>query len=344
MKLIELELSDLVVSEELRRSGSAKQFEERLKSSIEEIGLVEAIKVALLPTGKYVVIDGIMRLKAITALKQKDPTAFTTIPAYVMDYDRRYELRYQTDIYQDLLPSQLAELVEHLHQTEHVRKADIARYIGVSPATLRNYTGLWRLLQRKGLFAKIVELMDVGVIPSSNPYAWLRLTETGLRYVLERDFSDGESPESWIDRCILDARRGKTIRFPIKFVEATTDALPAEYYREGEELRTVKRDLGLRRVGHAEELKPEMAKPAPVQPELFQSEPVQTEAAAHGEPVQPAPVQPKSAQPEPVQPEPVQSEPNTDDANALRYLIFVARHSADPVLRRAALSLRVYLQ
>ncbi len=193
MKLIELELSDLVVSEELSRSGSAKQFEERLKSSIEEIGLAEPIKVAPLPTGKYVVVDGTMRLKAIAALRKTDPAAFPTIPAYVMDYDRRYELRYQTDIYQDLLPSQLAGLVEHLHKTEHIRKADIARYIGVSPATLRNYTGLWRLLQRGGLFAKIVELMDVEVIPSSNPYAWLRLTADGLRYVLEHDFSDGES-------------------------------------------------------------------------------------------------------------------------------------------------------
>ena len=168
-----------------------------------------------------------------------------------MDYDRRYELRYQTDIYQDLLPSQLAGLVEHLHKTEHVRKADIARYIGVSPATLRNYTGLWRLLQRGGLFAKIVELMDVEVIPSSNPYAWLRLTATGLRYVLEHHFSEGERAEAWIEQCVLDARRGKAVRFPIKFVETTTDALPAEYYREGEELRTVKRDLGLRRAGQS---------------------------------------------------------------------------------------------
>ena len=106
MKLIELELSELVVSEELSRSGSAKQFEERLKSSIQQIGLAEPIKVAPLPTGKYVVVDGTMRLKAIAALQKSDPAAFPMIPAYVMDYDRRYELRYQTDIYQDLLPSQ----------------------------------------------------------------------------------------------------------------------------------------------------------------------------------------------------------------------------------------------
>ena len=127
------------------------------------------------------VVDGVIRLRAIRAIRDKDPAQFPTVPVYVLNYERRYELRYQSDIYQDLLPSKLAGVVEHLHRTEQVRKVDIARYIGVSPATLRNYTGLWRLLQRGGLFAKIVELMDVDVIPSSNPYAWLRLTADGLR-------------------------------------------------------------------------------------------------------------------------------------------------------------------
>jgi ParB/Sulfiredoxin domain len=331
MKLIELELSDLVVSEELSRSGSAKQFEERLKSSIEEIGLAEPIKVAPLPTGKYVVVDGIMRLKAIAVLRKTDPTAFSTIPAYVMDYDRRYEVRYQTDIYQDLLPSQLAGLVEHLHKTEHIRKADIARYIGVSPATLRNYTGLWRLLQRGGLFAKVVELMDVEVIPSSNPYAWLRLTATGLRYVLEDNFSDSERAESWIQQCVLDARRGKTIRFPIKFVEATTDALPAEYYREGEELRTVKRGLGLRRASQPKPTRDasdgEATTGALPAEDYREGEELRTVKRDPG--VQRA-AQPKAK--------------NHDAIDAIRYLSRVSRRSPDPVLRAAARSLQAYLQ
>jgi ParB-like nuclease domain len=311
MKLVELELNDLVISEELSRSGSAKQFEERLKSSIEEIGLVEPIKVAPLPTGRYVVVDGIIRLKAIASLREADPTTFLRIPAYVLDYDRRYELRYQTDIYQDLLPSQLAALVEHLHKTEHVRKADIARYIGVSPATLRNYTGLWRLLQRGGLFAKVVELMDVEVIPSSNPYAWLRLTAAGLRYVIEHNFSEGEEAEPWIERCILEARRGKTLRFTIKYVEATTDALPAEYYRQGEELRTVKRDLGLRRAAQAQlELNTHDASDIV----LGLGYAAQPKPKAHG------------------------------ISDAIRHLSRVSRRSQDPVLRSAARSLRAYLR
>lgn len=259
MRLIEIDPDDLVLSPDLSRSGSAKQFEERLRASIEEIGLAEPIKVALLPTGRYLVIDGVMRLRAICAIRENDPAQFQVVSAYVTDFERRYELRYQSDIYQDLLPSQLAALVEHLHHAEHVPKVDIARYIGVSPATLRNYTGLWRLMQRGGLFAKIVKLMDVEVIPSSNPYAWLRLTAAGLRKIIEEAFSEGDHAEAWIERCVTRACNGETLRFPIKFVETTTDALPPEYYREGEEVRLVKRDLGLRRASQASQLKPEVA-------------------------------------------------------------------------------------
>src|SRR6185312_14496196 len=189
---------ELQLSTALSRSGSAKQFEERLKSSIEEIGIAEPMKVAPLPEGGYVVIDGMMRLRAVRAIRNKQPERFQTVAVYVFDYERRFEIRYQSDIYQDLLPSQLAMLVEHLHKAEHVRKIDIARYIGVSPATLRNYTGLWRLMERGGLFARIVELMDVGVFPSSNPYAWLRLTDDGLGKVLSEQFAKDKPIDRWI--------------------------------------------------------------------------------------------------------------------------------------------------
>lgn len=373
MKLIELKPSSLVISEDLSRSGNAKQFEERLRSSIEEIGLAEPIKVAPLPTGNYVVVDGIMRLKAIAMIQEQDPTAFPTVPAYVMDYDRRYEMRYQTDIYQDLLPSQLAELVEHLHKAEHIRKGDIARYIGVAPTTLRNYTGLWRLLQRGGLFAKVVDLMDVEVIPSSNPYAWLRLSPRGLRYVLEHNFSAGEEAESWIERCVLDARRGKTLRFSTKLVEAATDALPAEYYRETEELRAVKRDLGLRRATQSK-LDTNNADnvdattdtlPTASYRETEDLRSVKNESGFQ-----------RAAQPDPkvyecsIDAEPdtipteryrqteelcavkhgpsiqssVESKPQAPNRGVIRHLSRVSRLSTDPVLRTAASSLRAYLQ
>jgi hypothetical protein len=251
MKSIQVRPDDLIVSPELNRSGRSKQFEERLRASIAEVGLAEPIKVARTPGGPYVVIDGIMRLNAISEIRATDPTAFATIPAYVVEYGRRYEIRYQTDIYQDLLPSQLAALVEHLHKSENVRKADIARYIGVSPPTVRNYTGLWRMLQRGGLFTRIVDLMDVGVIPSSNPYAWLRLTARGLRSALEEGFTGGEHVETWIDERVARARRGDVAPYPIKYIEEATSTLSPECYREGEAVRTLKRDLGLRRASPA---------------------------------------------------------------------------------------------
>jgi hypothetical protein len=265
-----------------------------------------------------------------------------TIPAYIVDYDRRYELRYQTDIYQDLLPSQLAVLVEHLHQTKHILKTDIARYIGVSPTTLRNYTGLWRLLQRGGLFAKVVELMDAEVIPSSNPYAWLRLTQAGLRYVIEHEFSDGEKAEHWIEQCVLEAKRGKAVRFTIKFVEVTTDALPAEFYREGEEVRNVKRDLGLRRGTSSEVTRPQMVQPELDLPELTQLQgPVQPKLGMP-ELMQ----QPKQVQANVMEHELVGAEPNHkgDDTDAVCYLSRISDRSTDPVLRTAARSLLVYLR
>jgi ParB-like chromosome segregation protein Spo0J len=261
VKVLEVSLTDLIVSDDLRRSGSAKQFEERLRSSIEEIGLAEPIKVARMPSGKYLVVDGTMRLRAIQSLHDTDPEAFPTVPAYITDYERRFEIRYQTDIYQDLLPSQLAALVEHLHDAEHVRKLDIARYIGVSPATLRNYTGLARLLKRGELSARIVELMDVGVIPSSNPFAWLRLTDAGIRAALEQNFAEeGETAEAWLDERISAARQGHAARYITTFVESATDGLGADCYREDEEVRTLKRDLGQRRAGALAEAK---KKPAP---------------------------------------------------------------------------------
>ncbi len=247
MKLIEVDPAGLIVTPELSRSGSAKQFEERLRASIEEIGLVEPIKVAELPDGGYLVVDGTMRLRAINTIREMSPDTFASVPAYVVAFDQRFELRYQTDIYQDLLPSQLAALVEHLHKTEHVRKVDIARFIGVSPPTLRNYTGLWRLLERGGLFARIVELMDHEIIPASNPYAWLRLNHWGVQCALEEHFSDGVPAEDWIEATLLAVRRGQYVRFPIKFVEVVTSSLGSDCYREGEESRTAKRDLGLRR-------------------------------------------------------------------------------------------------
>lgn len=256
MRLIDIPPEELVVSADLARARTSKVFEERLRASIEEMGLAEPLKVAPLPSGRYLVVDGMLRLKAIQGIRADDKAAFTTIPAYLVDHGRRYELRYQTDIYQDLLPSQLATLVEHLHQAEHVMKVDIARYIGVSPPTLRNYTGLWRLMQRGGLFARIVELMDVGVIPSSNPYAWLRLTDDGLRYALQNNFSDNDPAEAWIDARILRARRGDVAPYSIKVVETVTNSLPANCYRELEEVRKLKRELGLRRAAAVRKPRP----------------------------------------------------------------------------------------
>jgi hypothetical protein len=247
MKLIEVAPEDLTLSNDLTRTGSAKAFSERLQASIDEIGLAEPIKVAPLPKGGYLVVDGGLRLQAIRAIRKEDPARFKTIAAYLYDYEQRFEIRYQSDIYQDLLPSQLAQLVEHLHEAEHVKKLDIARYIGVSPATLRNYTGLARLMQRGGLFAQVVTLMDAEVFPSSNPFAWLRLSTKGIRQVFDVFASKNGSAEGWIELNLDRARQGHTVRYPANVVEAVTGSLPDNCYQSSGEERSVKKGIGLQR-------------------------------------------------------------------------------------------------
>lgn len=247
MRLIQVVPTNLLLSPELVRSGSAKSFEDRLRSSIDEIGLAEPLKVAANPDGGYLVIDGALRLGAINSIRETDPSRFQRVPAYLLDYNLRYEIRFQSDIYQDLLPSQLATLVEHLHRAENVLKVDIARYLGVSPATLRNYTGLWRLMERRGLAARIVELMDVGVFPSSNPYAWLRLTDEGIERTIREKFAKDQDPDAWITAVTDAARLGSNERYPLKFIEMVTAALPPRCFHAGEDVRAIKRDLGLRR-------------------------------------------------------------------------------------------------
>lgn len=247
MKPASIEWSRLQLDPELVRTGHSKAFLGRLRASIDAIGLAEPLKVSIVPDSQTaVVVDGVMRYQAMEALRADDPARFAVVPVFEIPFKQRFEVRYQTDVYQDLLPSQLAALVEHLHQREGVTKAEIAQAIGVSSATLRNYTGLWRMLQRGGLFAAAVELMDHGVLPASNPYAWLRLNAIGMRAALEA-LAEGRTIETW-----LAAQRDHEAgvmqrRISLDEVERVTGALPETCYREKSSIRQMKKDLGLRR-------------------------------------------------------------------------------------------------
>lgn len=163
--------------------------------------------------------------------------------------------------------------------------------------------------------------MDVEVIPSSNPYAWLRLTPAGLRKVIEDNFSEGELAETWVERAVKRARKGDKQRFPNKMVETITDVLPPEYYRVGEEVRSVKRDFGQRKGAAAASASKEPADPENALFSLSQHEFGPREgvaASASGEPA--------------------------DSGGALKHLKRVSKWSPDPILRSAAQSLQEYLQ
>jgi len=65
--------------------------------------------------------------------------------------------------------------------------------------------------------------------------------------VLLQNFTDGVRPDDWIDERVATARMGHVTRYTTEYVETTTDGLGPAFYREDQDLRSVKRDLGLRR-------------------------------------------------------------------------------------------------
>ena len=158
-----------------------------------------------------------------------------------------YEIRYQSDIYQDLLPSQLATLVEHLHKTENVLKVDIARYIGVSPATLRNYTGLWRLLERGGLVRPGRGADGRRGVPVIQPVrlaaADRRRSAQGTERAVCQRQADRPLDNGGGRSCAT--RRYAALSAQVHRGGHGCAAL--DCYRVGEDVRAIKRDLGQRR-------------------------------------------------------------------------------------------------
>ena len=104
------------------------------------------------------------------------------------------------------------------------------------------------MLQRGGLFASVVKLMDLGVFPRSNPYAWLRLNDIGLEAAITL-FSDGViQPEEWLAATINAANRGSIRRYSLKAVEEATALLPDSCYRESSHVREAKQAYGQQKV------------------------------------------------------------------------------------------------
>ena len=253
MKVESLRFEELRVDPSLARRNRPSKFIHLLEASIREIGLAEPLKVARIRGLSYVIVDGILRHEAICRIRETDDDAFNQIPAVVYPYERRFEIRYQTDIYQDLMPSQLAQLVEHLHAKEGVSKQEMAASLGIARPTLRNYTGLSRLATRGGISRSIVALMDLQVIPSSNPYAWLRLTTDGLRRVIEEYISEGRKAELWLND-VRSLPAETRPRYSATFIEEVTSSLEERYYRQDREVRRRKKALGRRRASKVTQL------------------------------------------------------------------------------------------
>ena len=89
--------------------------------------------------------------------------------------------------------------------------------------------------------------MDSEVFPSSNPFAWLRLSAKGIRQVFDVFSSKNGSVEEWIELALYQVQQGRSVLYPSTVVESVTGSLADDCYLSSGEERSAKKDRGLQR-------------------------------------------------------------------------------------------------
>ena len=145
MYLTHLRLDGINLLPELKRTkraeGPSKDSEKFLKESIKIVGMREP----LLVNENRELIDGYRRYYAIKDLQKLDmlPPSIdiSKIPCIIAS-TKAYnpaDLRIQSDVRQDLTPSQEAYYYGELFKTRSINKNDLAKMIGISPMSISNY-------------------------------------------------------------------------------------------------------------------------------------------------------------------------------------------------------------
>jgi len=139
-KVISIPLPYLEVSPlNIRKTGIENQLES-LKQNIQKNGLFDAIYVLQKSDGKYAVIKGQRRLKALQALAKIDPDRFGSVPAILVDYTDDEAVL--ASITEDRLKQPVGEedycpVVAQLEQ--HKGKEDVKRSCGFNDIEEVNY-------------------------------------------------------------------------------------------------------------------------------------------------------------------------------------------------------------
>jgi len=121
----------------IRENDSYRTIEDRLlRESIKTVGLRFPIIVKERDK-RYVLVDGVRRLKAVKSLSYEDIRAFVIPESETFDLDA---LRWQYNVQrEDLKPMDEAEIIRSLVVDESMGILEVAKALGMKPASVRRY-------------------------------------------------------------------------------------------------------------------------------------------------------------------------------------------------------------
>ena len=139
-RITEVELAKIDRNPEQPRKTVDQQALEELAASIKEVGLLQPIIVRKGEEGRYVIVAGERRHRAIELLE------WSSMDAIVIDGENADEISLIENLQREnLRPIEEAEAVDRLIKLHHYKQEDAAKILGKSRSSITELLGLLRL-------------------------------------------------------------------------------------------------------------------------------------------------------------------------------------------------------
>lgn len=178
MNALNLPADDITVPEYVERSID-RVNDDLLRKSIERGGIQQPL-VVVNEDGRYLLVDGLRRLRVARVLKlPKVPVVVDSVHAGVELQDYIERIRFILDnARQDPLPSQKAQLLDQLKQPPfNFTHKQIAAYVGIAPDSVTNWLAVGNYIE------PVKEAVDFGHISLKAARVFDGLTDAGQQFM-----------------------------------------------------------------------------------------------------------------------------------------------------------------
>jgi len=157
-------------------SVSRRVDDDILRNSVQLTGVQQPLVVVQLATEQYLIVDGVRRRTVADSLGMAELPCIVDGGAEEVDDPQEYRNRIRFILgehRQDLLPSQRATLIRKLQDSFGLNAKQVALYLGVTPATIANWTMINELIPA------IRNVIDAGTFAVHTARAFNGMSDAG---------------------------------------------------------------------------------------------------------------------------------------------------------------------